>query len=67
MEQGGKMSEGSCAVREFVDMTEFAKFLNKLRPNEALIYGVPNGMTTAEIVLKDTYDKLSKSQKVGKV
>ena len=66
-EQGGKMTEGTCAVREFVDMTEFATFLNKLRPNEALIYGVPNDMETAEIVLKKTYDKLSETERVGKV
>lgn len=66
-EQGGRMSEGTCVVRECSDMNEFAELLYGLRPNEALIYGVPKGLEAAKIVRNDVYEKLSTAEKLGKI
>lgn len=64
-EPGGKMSEGTCSVREIADMEEFAELLSGLRTNEALIYGVPKGMDTAKIVRSAAYEQLPEEKRVG--
>lgn len=61
------MSEGSCSVRSIETMEGFRQLISNLRPDEALMYGVPNGLETARIVTKAVYDAMPETERQGTI
>lgn len=64
-EVNGQIWKGSVTVQSISCMADFAELLLTLRTNEALVFGVPNGLNTAELVTRAVYDELELTQKTG--
>lgn len=58
-----QMVRGFAVVREITMFYDFIGELTQLRESDALAYGLPKGTTSAAVVTKDAFDKLSQDAK----
>ena len=64
----GHLTEGRATTETVSDMEDFADLLSRLRPNEALVYGIMTAdARMAAVITRDAYGKLPELQRAGMV